>query len=161
MNLLIRKYQDLDLDAVLSSWENASRLAHPFLTDQYFEHEKQIIPETHLPDADTWVAEIDHQVVGFVALIDNEVGAIFVQPEFHGKGVGRALMDKAQELHADLEVEVFSRNLIGREAYSRYGFVMIAATTHGDTGHNRLRLRFSANKALTTEKVSATRPPCR
>jgi len=39
-------------------------------------------------------------VEGLIALMGNEVGAIFLQPDFHGK----AMMDKAQELRCDLEV---------------------------------------------------------
>ena len=31
----IRQYKDSDLDAVLSSWEIATRLAHPFMTDEF------------------------------------------------------------------------------------------------------------------------------
>ena len=97
---------------------------------------------------DTWVVENDHAVVGFIALIGNEVGAIFVQPKHHGIGAGKALMDKAQELHSELEVEVFAENIIGRRFYSRYGFVIIEKKIHEPTGHEMLRLRFTANKAL-------------
>ena len=146
--MLIRKYKDTDLNAVLSSWENASRLAHPFLTDEYFEQEREIIPKKHLPNAETWVVEISNEVVGFIALIGNEVGAVFVQPGFHGKGAGKALMDKARELHKDLEVEVFSKNSIGRRFYSQYGFEVIEEKNHGITGHKMLRLKFTASKAL-------------
>ncbi|HAN27544.1 MAG TPA: GNAT family N-acetyltransferase, partial [Haliea salexigens] len=32
MSVQIRKYENTDLDAVLSSWEVATRLAHPFMT---------------------------------------------------------------------------------------------------------------------------------
>lgn len=149
--MLIREFKDTDLDAVLSSWENASRLAHPFLADKYFERERKLIPEHHLPDADTWVVEISNEVVGFIALIGNEVGALFVQPRYHGKGAGKALMDKARELHRDLEVEVFAKNSIGREFYSKYGFVLIEEKLHENTGHKILRLKFTANKRMQTD----------
>jgi len=43
-------------------------------------------------------------VKGFIALLGNEIGWIFLQPEDHDKEVARALMDKAQDLHGDLEV---------------------------------------------------------
>ncbi len=155
--MLIRKYRESDLDAVLSSWEKASRLAHPFLTDEYFEQERKIIPESHLPNAETWIVEIDNEVVGFIALIGNEVGAIFVQPKLHGKGIGKALMDKAQQLHKDLEVEVFSKNSIGRRFYSKYGFVLIEEKYHENTGQIMMRLKYTANKALQTDAAEARR----
>lgn len=144
----IRKYEGSDLNDVLSSWENASELAHPFLTREFLDLERNNIPNVYLPIADTWVSEHNGKVIGFMALLGNEVGAIFVQPEFHGTGAGRALMDKAQELHGDLEVEVFEANSIGRKFYSSYGFEPLSERVHEETGNNVLRLRFTANKAL-------------
>jgi len=105
--------------------------------------ERENIPKKHLPNADTWVAEISNQVVGFIALIGNEVGAIFVQPAMHGKEVGKALMDKARELYDVLELEVFAKNAIGREFYSKYGFSVIEEKHHQDTGHKMLRLKYT------------------
>jgi putative acetyltransferase len=37
-------------------------------------------PKLYLPNADTWVAETNGAVVGFIALLGNFVGAIFVEP---------------------------------------------------------------------------------
>ena len=88
-----------------------------------------------------------------MALLGNEVGAIFVQPEFHGTGAGRALMDKAQELHGDLEVEVFEANSIGRKFYSSYGFEPLSERVHEETGNNVLRLRFTANKGQAARSL--------
>ena len=141
---VIRQYEDSDLESVLSAWENASKLAHPFLSEEFLAQERKNIPEIYLPNADTWVAEVEGEVVGFVALIGNEVGAIFLQPQHHGKGVGKALMDKAQELHGNLEVEVFRDNKIGRAFYSRYGFELLAEKVHEPTGQQLLRLKFTA-----------------
>lgn len=108
----IRQYQESDLEPVLESWEVATRLAHEFMTDDFIAQERQNVAEIYLPNTDTWVAEVEGEVVGFIALMGNEVGAIFLQPNCHGRGIGRALMDKAQELHGNLEIEVFKENAI-------------------------------------------------
>lgn len=71
------------------------------------------------------------------------MGAIFVEPEYHGVGVGTALMNKAQALHGDLEVEVFAANAIGRQFYGRYGFELLHETMHEETGNKLLRLKFT------------------
>ena len=148
-NMLIREFRASGLPAVLAAWENAW-LAHPFLSDEYFARERKLIPETHLPNADTRVIESGGKVAGFIALIGNEVGAIFVQPGLHGKGAGRALMDKARELHGVLEVEVFSKNSIGRRFYSKYGFEIMEEKDHHATGEKMLRLKLTAGKAPHT-----------
>lgn len=140
----IRPYKKSDLDAVTSSWEAATRLAHPFMTDEFIAQERINVAEIYMPNSDTWVLEIDGKVEGFIALMGNEVGALFLQPEYHGKGAGKALMDKAQELHGDLEVEVFKENLKGRNFYSRYGFEYLEEKFHEPTGQQLLRLKFTA-----------------
>jgi putative acetyltransferase len=144
--LKIRQYEVSDLDAVLSSWENATRLAHPYLTEEFLAQERINTAEIYLPNTDTWVIEIEGEVVGFIALMGNEIGGFFVHPAHHGKGAGKALMDKAQELHGYLEVEVFKENPIGRRFYSRYGFVHLENKSHEPTGQQVLRLKFTANR---------------
>jgi putative acetyltransferase len=139
----IRQYQISDLGSVLDSWEAATRLAHAFMSEEFIAQERKNVEEVYLPITDTWVAVVDDGVRGFIALIGNEVGALFLQPDFHGNGIGRALMDKARELHGDLEVEVFKTNSIGRKFYSEYGFVFLNETLHKPTNQQVLRLKFS------------------
>ncbi|QDT96447.1 GNAT family N-acetyltransferase [Gimesia aquarii] len=147
MDRIIREYQAEDLNDLLYVWESASRLAHPFLTDEFLEQERDNIPNLYLPNAETWVIEQGGQVFGFIALLGNEVGAIFVKPEFHGTGAGKALMDKAQELRGDLEVEVFKENTIGQKFYARYGFQPLKESIHEPTGNQIMRLKFTASES--------------
>jgi putative acetyltransferase len=146
MHQTIRKYRNSDLEELLSSWENASKLAHPFLTNDLLESTRKNIPVVLLPKADTWVYEREGVVVGFISLVGNEVAALFVQPAFHGTGAGRALVDKARELHGDLEVEVFEVNSIGLQFYLKYGFVPFLEKNHEITNKKVVRLRFTANQ---------------
>ena len=147
----VRHYHPSDLEDVLSSWENASKFAHPFLKDDFLAQERKNIPELYLPNADTWVVESDNQVVGFIALIGNEVGALFLQPMHQGNKAGKLMMDKAQALHGDLEVEVFEKNSIGRHFYSHYGFTLLEEKIHAPTRERVLRLKFTASTIHTTE----------
>lgn len=142
---VIRQYREEDLNDVLSSWESASKIAHPFLTEEFQDKVRHDIPNLYLPNADTWVVEQEGQVFGFMALMGNEVGAVFIKPEFQGKGAGRALMDKAQELCGDLEVEVFKQNTIGQKFYFKYGFELLKEKIHEATGNEVLRLKFAAD----------------
>lgn len=138
---MIRKYDEQDLDDLLATWEAASEIAHPFLTSEFLASERENIPNVYLPNAETWVYEDGGRVVGFMALIGNEIGAIFVQPSHHRKGIGGRLMDEARELRGELEVDVFAANTIGRAFYARYGFVPVEEKVHEQTGLELLRLR--------------------
>ena len=74
----------------------------------------------------------------------HEVGAIFLQPEHHGKKLGKMMMDIAHQLHGDLELEVFEKNTIGREFYKQYGFTQIDKMEHEASGEHVLRLKYTA-----------------
>lgn len=144
MNTLIRAYQPTDLNGVLTAWENATRIAHPFFSEEFIAAERQNIPELYLPNAETWVAEQNGQVVGFMALIGNELGAVFVEPELQGQGIGTSLVNKAHERHVELEVEVFALNSIGQQFYEKYGFLPLSESVHEPTGEKLLRLKSSS-----------------
>ena len=140
---MIRKYEARDLEALLNVWAAASAVAHPFLSEEDLQLQRRNIPEVYLPKAETWVWEADGLVVGFIALLGAEVGALFVDPRFHRAGIGRALMDWARALRGELEVEVFTANTLGRAFYASYGFTLIRRTIHESAGLELMRLRLA------------------
>ncbi len=145
---MIREYKEQDLNILLEVWYAASQVGHPFLDEAFFEKERQDIAALYLPNSETWVYQQNGAVVGFIALVENEVGAIFVDPPLHGQGIGRALMDQAKHLKGDLEVEVFKKNQIGRKFYQQYGFRQINEYFHEETGHMMLRLSYKSGKVV-------------
>lgn len=150
MTYTIRPYTEDDTDAVLSAWENASKVGHPFLSDDFIAQERINMVELFLPNGETYVISTeDGSVIGFLSMADNEVGAIFVQPAYHGTGAGRALMDKARSLHDILDVEVFEANMIGRKFYEKCGFVQVKSYFHDETQQQMLRLRLDMQETST------------
>ncbi|MFG0264496.1 MAG: GNAT family N-acetyltransferase [Rhodopirellula sp. JB055] len=143
MNPVIRSYEPTDLDELLDVWMSASEVAHPFLSPEFLSQERENIATIYLPNAETWVYEVDGTVVGFLALLGNEVGGIFVAPTHQKRGIGRQLMDHAVSLRGNLELEVFVDNSIGRGFYQRYGFVSLEQKPHPPSGHPILRLRYA------------------
>ena len=140
---MIRPYKATDLSELLEAWYSASLLGHPFLDEAFFQQERSRIREVYLPNAETWVFEQDGAVVGFIALIGNEVGALFVDSNYRGTGIGRALMDHARSIRDFLELAVFRDNKVGREFYEKCGFHQIDEHVHEETGLMQLRLRLT------------------
>ncbi len=136
----IRKYNDTDCEAVIEIWHAASKIATPFLSDEFLTWEREQIREVWMPSAETWVFETEGTVQGFVSLIGNEVGAIFVHPTSQGRGIGRALMDHAARLRDYLYLDVFKENAVDRRFYDRYGFRFQREHTHEETGRTQMRL---------------------
>jgi putative acetyltransferase len=137
----IRAYDEHDAEDVLGVRYRASIVTHSFLPEGFFERERDELVDRWLPASETFVYEVDGRLVGFLSLIDNEAGAIFVDPEFHRGGVGRALMDDARRWRSHLELSVFEANEIGRRFYEAYGFRAIERRINVDTGLPELRLR--------------------
>ena len=141
---MIREYQPGDCEAVLDVWARASAVAHPFLSDAFLERERHKIPEEYLPRAETWVWESDGGVLGFISLLGNEIGALFVDPRCHRSGIGRELMNRARARRGELEVEVFERNVMGREFNAKMGFEPAQQRLDTETGFKVIRLRWTA-----------------
>ena len=139
---MIRKYDEKDLEALLDVWYQAALVAHSFLEEAFFEEERLNIRDVYMPVSDTWVYEDAGRVVGFISMSENEVGGIFVYPEWQGRGIGRALMDVAKGLHETLELEVFKENLKARGFYEQYGFVAYGERPFEKTGDMLVRMRF-------------------
>ena len=96
----IRPYSPDDIETVLDIWESASRVGHPFLSESFLTAGRERIRRDYMPMAATWIFEEGGPPVGFIALIGEEVGALFVHPAAHRRGVGRALMDFAKRQRA-------------------------------------------------------------
>ncbi len=145
---MIRKYLTVDSDAVVNLWLKASQLAHPFLTPEFLAEEMENTRNVYLPHPQilTWVALVDNQVAGFVSLMGNEIGGLFVDPKFHKQKLGYALTNKAVETCGSAKLEVFKENKIGRQFYQRYGFVETHRSIFERTGDEVLHLSYSADR---------------
>jgi len=137
---MIREYRSEDTDAVVAVWQAATALAHPFLKEDFVAQEAENLRNIYVQIAETWVMEEDGAVVGFIALIGDEIAGLFLEPAFHGKGLGRAMVDHTVGLKGPLRVEVFERNAIGRRFYERYGFVEAGSYRHEGSTEMTLRL---------------------
>lgn len=130
----IRPYHPGDTEAVIAVWQKANALAHPFLAAEFVAEVQQAMRDLYLPNAETYVLEEKGSVIGFIALLGNEIGGLFLDPSKHGKGYGKALTDHAFALKGPLKVDVFRDNAIGRPFYERYGFRLVEEVLHEPSG---------------------------
>lgn len=145
---MIRKYQTEDTEALVLIWQKANALAHSFLAEDFVAQVAQDMRNIYLPNAETWVLEENEIPVGFIALVGTEIGGLFLEPSFHGRGFGKALTDHAVTIHGPLCVEVFEKNAIGRRFYDRYGFVEAERYTHEDSGEVTIKMAMPSTCSL-------------
>lgn len=137
---MIRKHTPDDLETLMSIWIEASSMAHPFLDAVFVAKVKHDMRTLYMPNSDTWVYEVEDEIKGFISMIDNEIGGLFVSPEFHSQGIGTKLVNFIGETHPTIEVEVFEKNIIGRAFYDKYGFEFLKQYYHEESGEEVLRL---------------------
>lgn len=88
-----------------------------------------------------FVYELDGQVVGFITTrIDHEtkigwIPNIVVHPEYQGRGIGKALMQRALEHLREqgmecVKIETLEQNRIASQWYPRLGFREVARQIH-------------------------------
>lgn len=138
---MIRKYNEIEIPILIGIWEKASTIAHPFLDAEFTQMVKKAMTEMYLPNSDTWVYVESNRIIGFISMIGNEIGGLFVSPEHHSKGIGTSLVNHIKEFHKELEVEVFKLNKIGKPFYEKYGFKVFKEYNHEGSNQKILRMR--------------------
>ena len=138
---MIRKYKEIEIPILMDIWEAATSQAHPFLLVEFNQMVKQMMIEKYMPDSDTWIYEEQGKILGFISMMDNEIGGLFVDPKAQAKGIGRSLVDHMNTFHKVLEVEVFKENKIGLPFYQKTGFSIINEYFMKEAKQIVLRLR--------------------
>lgn len=142
MALVLRPLADADVEPVLDVWERASRVGHPFLSDAFLAEERRRLAEQWLPASETVVADDDGTVVGFVSLVGDEVGGLFVDPDRHRQGIGRRLLAHAVIGRDRLELGVFEANVGARRFYAALGFAEVGPSDDAPVeGNVEVRMR--------------------
>lgn len=133
----VRPYSNVDWEAI-ASIHDAARLDE--LRDsvgvEAFLTLAQTAEEEGLFDGQVWVAEVDEVVAGFVALDDDEVTWLYVDPQRYRQGIGRALLRHALAAAGPrVEVTVLDGNPAALGLYLSEGFGITETRTGSLVGN--------------------------
>ena len=132
---MIRPYSPADTPRVMEIWLEASRLAHSFIPMAYWEASAPMVEAEILPRADTRVFVREGRVLGFLSPIDGDhIGALFVDPAFQGRGIGRALLEGCKEGRSLLTLSVYRKNAGALGFYRSQGFRVLREGVDPATG---------------------------
>lgn len=135
-----------DFPRIVAVWEAAVRQTHHFLSEADIAFFRPLVRDQflHLIEL-ACVRDAEGQVVGFVGVADEKVEMLFVDPAWHGRGLGRRLLRHAiREMGAHL-VDVNEQNEQAVGFYRRMGFEPIGRSEQDGMGkpypllHLRLR----------------------
>ncbi|AYF89805.1 GNAT family N-acetyltransferase [Pseudomonas sp. JS3066] len=112
-----------DRQRLVEIWEDAVRATHDFLTEDDIQFFKPLVRDAYLDSVQlACLRSADGQIAGFIGSVGDRVEMLFVDPARHGRGIGRALMERAMALGAR-SVDVNEQNPQAVGFYLRLGFV--------------------------------------
>lgn len=143
---MIRSFENKDLDCIITIWLKASILAHDFVEQNYWIKKSDDMRKIHLPSSNTFVfLDPENSIIGFISLVKNYIAALFVTPEWQGKGIGKQLMDFAKQQHPILELGVYSKNSNSIVFYKKQGFKIVEKQVDPYTGEEETVMVYSNN----------------
>lgn len=98
---------------------------HSLEGDEKF-HANRVVPQE-----DVVLAEIDDQILGFLARDGEWVDHLYIHPDHQGQGLGTAFIKRAQDRAEFLQLWVFERNTLAQAFYAKHGFVVAERTDGG------------------------------
>ena len=138
---MIRKFENLDLDAVMQIWLQANLDAHAFIPASFWEAHFEMVRDM-LPQAELYVHENEapRQIDGFIGLTENPLEGIFVAKAARSKGIGKALLGYAKSRKPRLTLSVYQKNERALAFYRREQFIVQSEGIDGDTNEAEIQM---------------------
>ena len=141
---MIRKFENLDLDAVMQIWLQANLDAHAFIPASFWEAHFEMVRDM-LPQAELYVHENEapRQIDGFIGLTENHIKGIFVAKAARSKGIGKALLEYAKSRKPRLTLGVYQKNERALAFYRREQFAVHSEGIDEDTNEAEIQMLWS------------------
>ena len=134
--LVVRRAQAGERDALVDIWLRSVRATHAFLSESDIQFYLPLVREAlSAGDLDVWVlaTELD-QPIGFLGMDRDRIEALFLDPDHRRRGGGRLLVRHARSLSAELRLDVNEQNVDARRFYEACGFVVEGRSDLDATG---------------------------
>lgn len=124
---MIRIYRENDFETVTKFWFEAMEYAMPGLTERAghtFEDAREFFKDVITAENELWVYETDGRPVGYLGLQGSFIDRLYVDPAYHRRGIGQALLNHAITLSpSHLWLYTHAANAIARIFYENNGFI--------------------------------------
>jgi GNAT superfamily N-acetyltransferase len=142
-DVLLRPATPADAEAV-AAVHVASRRAAPMPPSVHEDHEALPFLAGRLAVDETWVAEVDGEVVAYLRMTETWLDDLYVAPGHAGRGIGSALLDVAKVRRpGGFSLWVFEVNAPARAFYRSHGLVEREHTDGSDNEEREPDLRMS------------------
>ena len=123
-------------------WLSASLQAHDFVPRDYWMSNEEAMRNIYLPASENYAFIEDGELRGFISLNGDRVEALFVDPEYQGRGIGHLLLDRAKTLRRMLTLSVYEDNGRAVRFYRQNGFAVTGRRVDEGTGCSELSMKW-------------------
>ena len=125
-DVVVRRATPSDAGSITGVYLAAFRATYEFPLVHADDEVARWIAEVLIPETETWVAERDGEVIGFMSLTAASVEQLYLAPRHTGRGIGSRLILLAKERRpAGLSLATFQVNDGARRFYERHGFQVV------------------------------------
>ena len=124
---MIRPYQEEDFEIIVKFWFDAVQVAEPELVKRMkyeFQGAREYFKNVVVPENKMWVYELNQEPIGFLAMQNEFIDRLYVNPKFHRQGIGKVLLEFAKTLSPNhLWLYTDQANKMSRAFYEKNGFI--------------------------------------
>jgi putative acetyltransferase len=125
----LRRAARADMEAVARLHRHVRRTCLPYLPELHTPQQDLAFFEQQVfPSSTIWLAEGEGWLIGFAVLKQDWLDHLYIDPDWHGRGVGLALLTAVREDAEELNLWTFQANAQARRFYERHGFRLIEMT---------------------------------
>lgn len=139
-------------------WLEASLAGHSFVASEFWHSNLAAMRERYLPTATIYAAKDGASVLGFAAVREESLEALFVSPGWWGKGVGGSILKHVQTKYSELRLSVYVKNFRAIGFYRKYGFCVLHEQTCPHTGEPEFVMRWERSEGLPPGAVTRLKP---
>lgn len=140
---MIRKLENGDIEAIMEIWKESTIKAHDFIDKSYWINNYNVVKDVYIPMSEVFVYEKDSDIYGFIGIIEKKfIGALFVDINNQGMGIGSKLIDFALEKYKELDLAVYKDNKPSVEFYKKKGFNIILEQKNEDSNFIEYTMRY-------------------
>ena len=116
---------------VMDLWLRTTTHSNPFVEQNFWQTHYDYVKSRYIDEKDTYVYTADNKIVGFTVVgEDNEIGGLFVDPDYQNRGIGTELIHFLMTEYTLLHTYIYAKN---RKAFAfsvKLGFIIDGAIRH-------------------------------
>jgi putative acetyltransferase len=152
---MIGKMTSRDIGRVAEIWLQASIQAHDFVSADFWRSAHRTMTKDLLREVEGYVHVAGGKIDGFVAVADDIVHCLFVEPDRQGHGIGSSLLSYVKRSRRTLWLKVYRQNPDAKRFYESQGFRVIGHAICPHTGCAEFEMKWSRGDEQTHPEASS------